>query len=209
MFARIRDIVAAVDVPVNGDLEAGYGDSPEAVAHTIRLALAAGLSGGNIEDRDPNNDRLYDERLAVERISAACEAIGKHPFVLTARTDAFLVAAPDSLKTSIRRANLYRQAGADCLYAPGPMDPAVLQTLVRDIDGPLNVVIGLGSSGGNARSVLNLGVQRISLGGSIARSALALVTQAATELLEQGTVSFAASQIPQAELNTLFSRVRV
>jgi 2-methylisocitrate lyase-like PEP mutase family enzyme len=206
MFVRCREIVAAVDLPVNGDLEAGYGNTPEAVAATIRLAIASGLSGGNIEDRHPESQGLYDEKLSVERIAAAREAIGDHPFVLTARTDAFIASPADALKTSIRRANLYRKAGADCLYAPGPTNPTIIETLVREINGPLNVVMGLGSASGNAKSLLGLGVQRISLGGSIARSALALVKQAATELREQGTVSFAARQYPQAELNALFSR---
>jgi 2-methylisocitrate lyase-like PEP mutase family enzyme len=207
MFARCREIVDAVDIPVNGDLEAGYGDTPEAVAETIRLAIASGLAGGNIEDRDPRGNGLYDEKLAMERIAAARQAIGSHPFVLTARTDAFLTVAQGALKTSIRRANLYRKAGADCLYAPGPADAAI-EALVHEIDGPINVVIGLGSAVGNAKTLLAQGVQRISLGGSIARTALAVVRDAARELLEQGSVSFAARQIPQAELNAVFARTR-
>ncbi len=122
MFDRIAEIVAAVDVPVNGDLEAGYGDAPEAVAETIALAIDAGLAGGNIEDRDPKG-ALYDEALAVERIKAARQAIDakRSAFVLTARTDSLAVMGAAGMKEAIRRANLYREAGADCLSSrPAP-----------------------------------------------------------------------------------------
>ena len=143
MFERIQQITEASGVPVNGDLEDGYGAQPEAVADTIRLAREAGLAGGNIEDYDGHN--LYDEALSVERIAAAREAAGPD-FVLTARTDGQLLASPTSLADSIHRANLYREAGADCLYVPGVNDLDAISTLVKEIDGPLNVVIGLGSA---------------------------------------------------------------
>ncbi len=210
MFESMRRIVAAVRVPVNGDLEAGYGDTPEAVAETIRLAIAAGLAGGNIEDRNPRTSGLYETSLAVERIAAARQAIdaAHSTFVLTARNDAFLVGCSEALATSIRRANLYREAGADCLYAPGPISREVVATLVREIDGPLNVVMGLGTASGNAHELIAAGVQRISLGGSIARSALGLVRKAARELRDQGTAIFAADQFPQGDLNKLFATVR-
>ncbi len=210
MFECMRAMVAAVRVPVNGDLEAGYGDAPEVVAETIRLAVAAGLAGGNIEDRNPTGSGLYDERLAVERIAAARQAIkaARSAFVLTARCDAFLVGSPEALKASIRRANLYRQAGADCLFTPGPISLDVVSTLVHEIDGPLNIVMGLGTSSGNAHDLIAAGVQRISLGGSIARSALGVVRKAARELRDQGTTTYATDQIPQGELNTLFAKSR-
>jgi 2-methylisocitrate lyase-like PEP mutase family enzyme len=210
MLARVGDITRAVNVPVNADLEAGYGDGPEIVAETIKLAIEAGAAGGNIEDRMPGEIKLYDEALAVERIAAARRAIDAMggAFVLTARTDGFLVSASDALKRSIRRANLYRAAGADCLFVPGPVDVGAVVTLVREIEGPLNVVMGLGQAAGNANALIAAGVRRISLGGSIARSALGLVRRAAQELRERGTVTFAAEQIPQSSLNETFVRAR-
>jgi 2-methylisocitrate lyase-like PEP mutase family enzyme len=210
MFDAMRRIVAAVRVPVNGDLEAGYGDSPEAVGETIRLAIAAGLAGGNIEDRNPRASGLYDASLAVERIAAAREAVAAahSAFVLTARCDAFLVGCDEALATCIRRGNLYREAGADCLFTPGPSARDTVTTLVQEIRGPLNVVMGLGTASGNAHDLIAAGVQRISVGGSIARSALGLVRQAARELRDTGTLTYAAHQIPQAELNATFAAAR-
>jgi 2-methylisocitrate lyase-like PEP mutase family enzyme len=206
MFERVRQIAAAVDIPVNGDLEAGYGDTPEAVAETIRLAIDAGLAGGNIEDY--TDGALYDEDLAAERIVAAREAIdaGGSDFVLTARTDGRLLRSPASLADAIRRANRYRRAGADCLYVPGVNDLATIVTLLGEIDGPLNVVLGLGDTRLTVSDLLGAGVARISLGGSIARAALGLVREAGRELMERGTLGFAGNQIPQAELNELFAR---
>jgi len=206
MFDRIREIAAAVDLPVNGDLEDGYGSSPEAVAETIRLAVEAGLAGGNIEDH--HQGMLYEEALAVERIAAARRAADASDagFVLTARTDGHLLATPVSLAESIRRANLYREAGADCLYVPGVNDLQAIATLVTEIDGPLNVVLGLGASSLTVADLRSVGVARISLGGSIARAALGFIRQAARELHDRGTLDFATIQIPQAELNALFTR---
>ena len=203
MFDRIRQITGAVGVPVNGDLEDGYGARPEDVAQTIRTARDAGLAGGNIEDYDGRE--LYAEDLSVERIVAAREAAGPD-FVLTARTDGQLLKQPTPLADSIRRANLFREAGADCLYVPGVNDLDQLRTLVREIDGPLNVVMGLGSSTLTVAEVTGAGVTRISLGGSIARAALGFVRRAAAELRTDGTMSFAQDQIPQGELNHLFAR---
>lgn len=208
MFERMRQIVEASPVPVNGDLEAGWGDSPEAVAETIRMAVEIGLAGGNIEDADARRGGLYDEGLAVERIAAAVEAARASGFVLTARTDALMTQDAGGLDGAVRRANRFRQAGADCLYAPGATAVEEVRLLADEIDGPINVVMGLGESSGSAPALLDAGVQRISLGGSIARSALGFVRACAAELLGPGTVGFAAGQIPQGELNTLFASAR-
>ena len=210
MFRCMRGIVEAVAVPVNGDLEAGYGDSPEAVAETIAMAIDAGLAGGNIEDKIPGRQALYDEGLAVERIAAARSVIAARgsAFVLTARSDTLLLAGRAGLAKGIARCNRYRAAGADCLYMPGAVDLETIGRLVREIDGPINVVMGLGTNEGNAHDLIAAGVRRISLGGTIARAALGLVKRAAAELREKGTLGFAEGQMPGAELNALFARVR-
>ncbi|WP_405058362.1 isocitrate lyase/phosphoenolpyruvate mutase family protein [Kribbella sp. NBC_01505] len=203
MFERIQQIAAAVDIPVSGDLEDGWGAAPEQVADTIRLARAAGLAGGNIEDYDGHE--LYDVELAVERIAAAREAAGPD-FVLTARTDGRLLKTPTSLADSIDRANRFHTAGADCLYIPGVNDLDTIATIVREVAGPVNVVIGLGASTLTVPALQAAGVQRISLGGSIARAALGFIRRSAEELATHGTITFAQDQIPQGELNELFAR---
>ncbi|HEX5377216.1 MAG TPA: isocitrate lyase/phosphoenolpyruvate mutase family protein [Phenylobacterium sp.] len=205
MFDRIRQIVEAVEAPVSADLEAGFGDSPEAVAETIRLAIEAGLAGGNIEDKIPGRDALYDEALAVERIAAARAAVEASgtAFVLNARTDALLLPSV-GLDAAIRRGALFLAAGADCVFTPGAVDPETVGTLVREIPGPLNVVMSLGTSSGNAHELIALGVQRVTVGGGIARSALAFVRRAAQELRDQGTVGFARDQMSGGDLNRLF-----
>jgi 2-methylisocitrate lyase-like PEP mutase family enzyme len=203
MFARIREITAASPVPVSGDLEDGYGREPERVAETITLAREAGLAGGNIEDYDGRD--LYDADLAVDRIVAAREAAGPD-FVLTARTDGQLLRTPTALADSIARANRYRAAGADCLYIPGLNDLATIRTVVTELDGPLNVVLGLGTSALTAPDLQAAGVTRVSLGGSIARAALAFIRDSAHELATAGTIAFSKNQLPQADLNQLFAR---
>lgn len=207
MLARIRQIVEAVPVPVNGDLEDGYGAQPEEVAATVRLAIAAGLAGGNIEDHDPRGPGvLFDEALAVERIRAARAAVeqGDDTFVVNAKTDALALTAGDGLHTSIRRGNLFLEAGADCVFPCGAGDLATVATLVREIDGPVNVVLGWGDSRLSVAALLDTGVARVSVGGSIARAALGFVRACGRELHERGTADYAQQQIPQRALNALF-----
>jgi 2-methylisocitrate lyase-like PEP mutase family enzyme len=204
MFARIASIVEAVDVPVNADLEAGYGDTPEAVAATVAEAASYGASGANIEDRNPASAGLYDPGLARERIAAAVSAgiASGRPFLVTARCDSGLIGG--TIAEAIERLRSYEAAGAGCLYAPGFSDLAGAKRLIAEIEGPLNFVAGLGA-GASPRELLELGARRVSLGGTIARSALALVRRAAEELYDFGTIRFAKDQIPQAELNRIYT----
>jgi 2-methylisocitrate lyase-like PEP mutase family enzyme len=204
MLDRARQIVEAVPLPVNGDLEDGYGASPDAVAETVRLAVAAGLAGGNLEDHDPRTNVLYDEWHAVERIRAARAVDGA--FVINAKLDALQLLGPGALPDTIRRANLLLEAGADCVFPCGMSDLATVELLVREIGGPVNVVLGWGTSRFTATELLDAGVTRVSLGGSIARSMLGFVRNCARELREHGSATFADGQIPQRELNALFAR---
>lgn len=208
MFDRMTSIAHSVSLPVNGDLEAGYGERPEDVARTIEDAIRAGLAGGNIEDKRPGSGELYDEVLAVERIAAARERIAAlgSSFVLTARSDVFQVMEHGAVAAGVRRSNLYLQAGADCAYTPGARDLQTHRLLVREIDGPLNVVLGLGGAGGNVADLLEAGVKRISLGGTVARATFGFLRDCARELRQQGTLDFARHQIGHAELNALFAR---
>jgi 2-methylisocitrate lyase-like PEP mutase family enzyme len=210
MFARMAQIVRAVDLPVNGDLEAGYGHSPEEVAATIRMAIAVGLAGGNIEDKRPGEDALYDEALAVERIAAARETIDAagSSFVLTARTDVLMWPEGDesaAMAQCIRRANKFQAAGADCVFTPGACETRVIAQLVQEIEAPLNLVFGL-SAGGNPCEWIAIGVRRVSTGASLARAGLRWLRDSAYELQREGAVHYAAQQLSQNELNELFQK---
>lgn len=207
MLTRLAQMAAACPVPLSADLEAGFGDAPEAVADCVRLAVEAGLAGGNIEDKRPLEPALYDEDLTVERIAAAraaLDALG-NPFVLNARTDVMALAGKDGLAEAVRRANRMRQAGADCIFVPGVTEPDLVRTLVREIDAPLNLVVGLGESTVGPRQLLDLGVQRVSVGGSIARAALGFIRAAARELKAHGTIGYAVGQIHGGEVNAAFA----
>lgn len=207
MLGRVREIAGAVAIPVSADLEDGFGEAPETVATTIAMTLAAGAAGGNIEDFTGDRDRpLYDEALAADRIRAAREAIDE-PFVLVGRTDVLLL-ADGSLDEAVRRANAYLAAGADCAFVPGAADAATIGTLVKEFDGPLNVVMGLTGNALTLDDLRELGVRRVTVGGSIARAMYGHLLRAARELAEQGTFSYADDQISQAELNEMFVRAR-
>jgi 2-methylisocitrate lyase-like PEP mutase family enzyme len=208
MMERIHAIATAVKLPVSADLEAGFGTAPEDVAETIRLAIQAGVVGGNIEDlcSDPKTP-LFDLELAAERIRAAREAADCSgiPFTLTARTDCYLANVPSPFSEAVRRANRYREMGADCLFIPGVNDAETIAALVREIDGPINVVMGLTGSAFTMSQLNTMGVKRVSIGGSLARSALGLIRRAAQEMREHGSFSFAEQQIPDAELCHFFA----
>ncbi|MFJ6085461.1 isocitrate lyase/phosphoenolpyruvate mutase family protein [Streptomyces sp. NPDC092369] len=207
MLGRVREIAGGVSVPVSADLEDGYGEAPEVVAETITAALATGAAGGNVEDFTGERERpLYGQDLAVERIRAAREAVdrGGEPFVLVGRTDVLLVGG--SLDECVRRANAYLAAGADCAFVPGAADAVTIGTLVRELDGPLNVVMGLTGNALGMAELRELGVRRVTVGGSIARAMYRRLVLAARELAESGTFSYAEDQMSQGELNSLFEK---
>ena len=148
MIGEIERIARAVDIPLTADLESGYGDKPEDVAETISLALAAGAVGANIEDSYPDHpDRQYEPAEAVERIQAAraaADGLGVH-LVINARCDNFLPGRPRStelIADAVERLNAYKLAGADCLFTPWVGDAETIAVLVRELDGPLNILAG-------------------------------------------------------------------
>ncbi len=208
MLDCVGRIAAAVDLPVSADLEAGYGIAPQDVAQTIALFIQAGVIGGNIEDYSGDaRSPLFDAALASERIAAARQAADSSglSFTLTARTDCYLAGVDDPFSEAVRRSNLYREAGADCLFVPGIRDAATIAALVREIDGPLSVVMGLAGATLTVAELAALGVKRISIGGSLARATFGLIRRAAQEMREQGSFTFADQQIPDGELCRFFA----
>lgn len=205
MIRRVREIADELRVPLSADLEDGFGEAPETVAQTISMTHAAGAAGGNIEDFTGDRARpLYEEPLAVDRIRAARAAVDAagDPFVLVGRTDVLLVGG--SLDEAVRRANAYLAAGADCAFVPGASDAETIGTLVRELDGPLNVVMGLTGNALALDDLRELGVRRVTVGGSIARAMYRHLLTAARELAERGTFTYADDQLSQADLNDLF-----
>ena len=208
MLAAYGEIAAAVDLPVHGDLENGYGDSPEEVAATVAQSVRCGMVGGSIEDytADPAKP-LYECSLAVERIRAARLAADQSgiSYTLTARCEVYsLPEHGEPFGEAVRRANLYREAGADCIFVPGPDDPDTIAALVREIDAPFSQVIGLGKTPLTVAMLADLGVRRISTGGSLARVCFGVLQRFAQEMMAAGTFDYTAAAIPDADMNALF-----
>jgi len=202
-------LVRATQLPVSADLENGFGDTPDVVADTIRRAAAAGLVGGSIEDYTGRADQpLYEIPQAQERIQAAVEAargLG-FPFTLTARAENFFRGKPD-LADTIRRLQAYQDAGADVLFAPWLSSREDLESVLREIDRPLNVLAGLG---GLASLTLEdyraLGVRRLSVGSLLSSVAYGALIHAGEELKNQGTFGFRSELVRAKELRNLLRR---
>ncbi len=193
MMAHVSEIVDAVDLPVSGDLENGFGDAPETVAETIRKAAGAGLVSASIEDSTGRTeDPLYGIELGVERIRAAVEAAQGLPidFLITGRAENFLVGRAD-LKHAIQRLQAYQDAGADILYAPGLTSMSDIATVVREVDRPLNVLMGLKGAQASLSELADIGVKRVSVGSALSRAALGAFLRASKEMIGPGTFSFA------------------
>lgn len=206
MLTHLSELAAATDLPVSADLENGYGDAPEIAAETIRLAAAAGVAGGSIEDSTQKDGQpVYDLQLAAERVRAAAEAAHALPFAftLTARCENFIVGRPD-LADTITRLQAYQEAGADVLYAPGLTTRDDIATVVRSVDRPVNVVMGLKGAQLTHAELSALGVKRISIGSALSRAALGAFLRAAREMKEQGTFTFAGEAVSYQELNSIF-----
>jgi 2-methylisocitrate lyase-like PEP mutase family enzyme len=206
MMAHVAEIVSATDLPVSADLENGFGDDPATVAGTIRLAAAAGLVGGSIEDATNRpHDPIYEHGLAVERVRAAAEAAHAlpFPFMLTARAENYLVGRPD-LADTIKRLQAYQEAGADVLYAPGLRAKAEIAAVVSSVDRPVNVVMGLQGAQLSLAELADLGVKRVSVGSALSRAALGAFLRAAREMREQGTFHFADEAVSYRDISAMF-----
>jgi 2-methylisocitrate lyase-like PEP mutase family enzyme len=204
MLEHVARIVAAVDVPVTADLEAGYGDTADDVGRTVAQAVELGVVGGNLEDAESGGLFAIDE--AVDRIAAARAAAPSGTFVLNARTDTYFVGASgDPFAETVERALRYVEAGADCILVPGVVDEATIRQLAAAIPAPLNVVAGLANTI-DAPTLFSLGVTRVSLGGSLARATLSMLERAGRELLDSGTLGFLDGAIAYADLQRRFSR---
>jgi len=202
VLGNARSIVDATHLPVSADLEDGFGGAPETCAETIKLAAAVGLVGGSIEDAtgDPENP-IFEFEQAVERIAAACETARALPFLVTARAENFLHGRPD-LDDTIRRLQAFEKAGADVVYAPGLPSLDAIRTVCVAVEKPVNVLMGLEGATFTVEELQDAGVKRISVGGAFARAALGAFMRAAREVKEQGTFTFSADAIPDAEASS-------
>jgi methylisocitrate lyase len=202
---HLTAICAAVDIPVNADFEGGFAADPEKVGVNVARGVKTGVAGLSIEDSTGDSAKpLYDRSLAIERIRAARTAIDadKSGVMLTGRCEAFLWGQTD-LNLVIDRLTAYSEAGADCLYAPGIKTKEQITAVVKAVHPkPVNLLIG--APGLSLGEVAELGVRRISVGGSLARMAWAGFMKAAAEMAEKGTFTELANGYPGGELNKMF-----
>jgi len=207
MLAHLREIAAAADVPVNADFEGGYADAPEAVAESVRLCIETGVAGLSIEDSTPDDQNpLYDFDLALARVRAARAAIDKAggDVVFTARTEGFVRGRPDLAET-IRRLKAFAEAGADCLYSPGiKTREEIVATVQAVAPKPVNLLMS-SATGFSVTDIAEMGVRRISVGGTLARVAWNAVLRSAREIAERGRFDSFGGVIGNAELNAFFA----
>jgi 2-methylisocitrate lyase-like PEP mutase family enzyme len=206
--AAIGRIAAAVSVPVSADIEAGYGDPPDAVAATVAAVVEAGAVGVNLEDRRADGS-LYDVSEQAGRLAAARAAAGDVPIWINARTDVFLSGAYSATAAAVAaaldRAAAYQAAGADSLFVPGLLD---LDAIVELVAGPLPVAVMAGPGAPPVAELAATGVVRISVGTAIAQAAYALAARAAEELFSTGTYTSSADAYSYQTMNEAVSSMR-
>jgi 2-methylisocitrate lyase-like PEP mutase family enzyme len=204
MMFLLRRIVAAVDIPVTADLEAGYGDP----ARTALDAIEAGAVGLNFEDMVADDLVPLDEQLEHIRAMRAAANSKDVPLLINARTDIFLAGhgeAATRFDRAVERLNAYRAAGADCLFAPGVRDAETIQLLVQAVHGPLNILAVPGSP--SISEMKALGVARVSFGGGPSRVAMGALRAFGKEIRAYGTFApLANDAIPGAEVQALLRR---
>jgi len=209
MIEQVRRIVAAVDVPVSADVEAGYGPAPEDVAATVEAVVAAGAVGVNIEDSKAPGGPLFDAAEQAERLHAgrvAAERAGLPELVINVRTDVYLfqVGAPEErLDDVLARASAYAKAGADSLFVPGLTDLPVVTALTKTSPLPINVMAGPGAP--TVAEFKSAGVRRVSVGTSISQAAYSLAQRAAAELLTKGTYTELEGALGFSGINGMFT----
>ena len=195
-------IVQATDLPVSADLERGFGDAPETVAETVRLAGTAGLVGCTIEDTTGDAIHpIYEFELAVERITAAAESAKSFdfPFILTARAHSLMFPNP-SLDEIIRRLQAFEKAGADVLFAPGLSDLNTVREVCASVTKPVNFMVGLKGRSFSVAELAAAGVKRISLATSLYRAAMTGFLTAISEVKESGRFEFVENSVSTVDL---------
>jgi 2-methylisocitrate lyase-like PEP mutase family enzyme len=182
-------IARAANIPVTADLEAGYGTTPKDMADTVKAAIAAGIIGMNLEDVTGDDESsLVDLPLQLEKIRSIREAASSAgvPFVLNARTDIYLMPiGPEATRfeRTVERLRAYREAGADCLFAPGVYDLETIKKLVKAVEGPLNILANPACP--SIPEMEKAGVARVSAGSGIMRAAMGLVQRIGKEMLDE------------------------
>jgi 2-methylisocitrate lyase-like PEP mutase family enzyme len=212
LLDHLRDLARATPLPVNADFLAGFGDDPEGVWESVSKCVATGVAGLSIEDTlGPGARRadgpLYDLETALERLRAARKAIDDSgvPVVLTARCEAWL-GHPEAERVALERLAAFADAGADCLFAPGVRSPEKIEALVRAVaPKPLNVLMSTPHPELTVARLADLGVRRISIGGSLARIAWGAFLEAARGLATSGTFDSLAGGASYGDLNALFA----
>lgn len=207
VLKHIEAMASATDLPLSADLENGFGDAPEIAAETIRLAAAAGAVGGSIEDATRRPDRpIYEKAQAADRVRATAEAARSLPFkfTLTGRAENYLHGRAD-LKDTITRLQAYQEAGADVLYAPGLATSVDISAVVKSVDRPVNVLMGLQGFQLSLADLSAIGVKRVSVGGSLCRTAFGAFLRAAREMRDHGTFTFANSAVSSREISAMLS----
>jgi 2-methylisocitrate lyase-like PEP mutase family enzyme len=207
MLAHISEIVAATDLPVNADFGSGFAEQPEEVAENVRACAATGVAGLSIEDATGNDvSPLFELPLAVDRIKAAKTALDDSgtDALLIARAECYLVHHPDPFAESVRRLQAYASAGADVLYAPGVTKRDEIRAMVSAVaPKPVNILMS-SNTGLTVSDLAAMGVRRISVGSSLARTAWSAFIKAAKEIAEKGTFGAFEGGTSFAELNGLF-----
>ncbi len=209
MLRVVSHIAHAVNIPVTADMEAGYSTSAVQMHQVALQLIEAGAVGLNLEDGEDDEARVSETQAHVEKIQAVKEAGMQSgiPLVINARTDAYWATespSPNRFAECVRRANLYREAGADCIFVPGMKNIDEIKKFLQESPGPLNVLAGPGAP--TIEELKRAGVRRVSLGSGPSRAALGLLREIATELRSHGTYeSVARYMVPANEVNAMFS----
>jgi 2-methylisocitrate lyase-like PEP mutase family enzyme len=209
VLAHYREMAVATDVPLNADFENAFADDPDGVAANVTKCIATGVAGLSVEDSPNNATPLYDFDLSVARVKAARAAVDRAggEVVFTARAENFIRGVPD-LDDAIRRLKAYKDAGADCLYAPGIRTREQIEAVVNAVTPkPVNF-LGGGAFGFTVSEIAAMGARRISVGGSLARVAMHAFIRTATEIANEGKFDGFAGLISNPELNKFFAEDR-
>ncbi|WP_250007417.1 isocitrate lyase/phosphoenolpyruvate mutase family protein [Actinoplanes sp. M2I2] len=201
LVAHVAALTAAVRIPLNVDAERCFADTPEGIAETVDQLAEAGAAGISIEDYDPATGRIETLEAGIERVAAAAEACARHGVVLTARAENHLYGY-DDLDDTIERLRAYRAAGADVVYAPGLRTPDDIGRLVASVTCPVNVLAVAGAP--PVAELAQLGVRRVSTGGSLAWAAYGALRDAARELRDAGTTTFRTAALTPDEIKQVF-----
>lgn len=211
VLSILQKIVKSVDIPVTADVESGYAKNNKELKENIKKLIDTGIAGINFEDSKHDQQKLFKKEEQAEKINLIKKTVSEmgSSLFINARTDVFIkgnnLSKEEKISEAIERGKLYKDAGADCFYPIFLKEKESIQTVIKEVSLPVNILILPGIP--DFSTLKEIGVARISLGPGLLKYAVNSLKNIAQKLLDhEGMEEITTNPVTTDYLNQLISK---